>query len=199
MTLKVNKSYNKLWVENEVELHLNLSLFSTQMGEVKRMKKRILVALAVGMFVCSPISVKAEAAKSTEVNEYQTPFGNITDEEQLSDMYLLAQLVQAEAGNQSLEGKRLVVDVVLNRVADPRFPNTVEEVIFQQYKGYYQFSVVKNGAWDKAAKNMSDDDYDAVSLEYEEKTNSEVIYFNCGSYVPKTTALFKEGGHYFSK
>ena len=65
--------------------------------------------------------------------------------------HMLAQLVQAEAGNQPLTGMRFVVDVVLNRVDDERFPNTIEGVIYQ--KG--QFSVIRNGQFDKAANYIS--------------------------------------------
>ena len=63
-----------------------------------------------------------------------------------------------------------------------------------------QFSVTKNGAWEKAAYNMLASDYVAVSLEFTEgQLNTEVLYFNCGGYVKGTTPLFKEGDHYFSK
>ena len=44
---------------------------------------------------------------------------------------LLAKCVEAEAGNQGLYGKQLVVDVILNRVDSDSFPNTIEEVIKQ--------------------------------------------------------------------
>ena len=65
-----------------------------------------------------------------------------------SEMALIAQLVQAEAGNQDLKGKRLVADVVLNRVDSEKFPNTIEEVIFQ--KEPVQFSVTVSGAFERA-------------------------------------------------
>lgn len=56
-------------------------------------------------------------------------------------LYWLSHIIYAESGNQPLEGKIAVGNVVYNRVASPRFPNTVFEVIFQ--KG--QFSPVSNG------------------------------------------------------
>ena len=40
-------------------------------------------------------------------------------------------LVEAEAGGEDLMGKMLVANVVLNRVKDKRFPNSINEVIFQ--------------------------------------------------------------------
>ena len=47
-------------------------------------------------------------------------------------MAILSRIIYAESGNQSLDGKIAVGNVVLNRVASPRFPNTVYEVIFQR-------------------------------------------------------------------
>lgn len=61
------------------------------------------------------------------------------------DEYLLAKLIQCEAGNQPIEAKEAVVMVVLNRVDDIRFPNTIEEVIRQNDNGIYQFSPLMEG------------------------------------------------------
>lgn len=66
----------------------------------------------------------------------------LTDREE----YLLAKLVECEAGNQSIETKELVVISVLNRVEDSRFPDTIEEVIRQKdNNGTYQFSPLVEG------------------------------------------------------
>lgn len=123
----------------------------------------------------------------------------IKDEITLGEMELIAQLVEAEAGNQDLDGKRLVVDVVLNRMDDGRFGgSSAEAVIFADG----QFSVVRNGAWEKAAYNMKESDYEAVRLEYgkarEERLNGNVLYFNNCKEVGGTGTPFKFGGHYFN-
>lgn len=57
------------------------------------------------------------------------------------DLYWLSHAIFAESGNQPMKGRIAVGTVILNRVADPTFPNTVEEVIFQPN----QFSPVDNG------------------------------------------------------
>lgn len=54
----------------------------------------------------------------------------------------LSHIIHAEAGNQSLIGQICVGNVVLNRVKDSRFPDTVEEVVFSPN----QFCPVKNGS-----------------------------------------------------
>ena len=57
-------------------------------------------------------------------------------------VYWLSHIINAESGNQPLDGKIAVGNVVLNRVASSRFPNTVYEVIFQRG----QFTPVSNGS-----------------------------------------------------
>ena len=109
---------------------------------------------------------------------------------------LLWRLVESEAGNQSLLGKRLVVDVVLNRVDDPRFPDSIKEVIYQPG----QFAVVDNGAIYTVAPSA--ETIQAVKLEdkkQEERTEPEILYFNCGGYPAYGEKYERVGGHYFSK
>lgn len=118
---------------------------------------------------------------------------DIAEEIKFGEMELVAQLVQAEAGNQDLMGKRLVVDVVLNRVDDERFPNTVEEVIFQ--KDLVQFSVTINGAFEKAGWDIDEETYQAVLMEYEERTNSGILYFSTTPCNGKNH--FQHGDHWF--
>lgn len=67
------------------------------------------------------------------------------DYEQLDfdELYLLSKIIEAEAGSDWLsdEWKMSVGEVVLNRVASPEFPDTVEEVIFQRGQYYSRSSV----------------------------------------------------------
>lgn len=48
------------------------------------------------------------------------------------DLYWLSHIINAESGNQPLDGKISVGNVVLNRVCTPGFPDTIYEVIFQR-------------------------------------------------------------------
>lgn len=77
------------------------------------------------------------------------------------DSYLLAKIAMAEAEGCSLECKIYVIMCVLNRVYDPCFPNTIEEVIFQENDGVYQFTPIGNGRWDRVEPN--DECYEAVN------------------------------------
>ena len=163
------------------------------------MKKALLgtAVLVSGLFL---FCMNVHAAGYTEVGEYGRPGVLTLDTEEqiqeeiyLGELELLAQLVEAEAGNQEFEGKCLVVDVILNRVESDEFPNTISEVIFQDG----QFSVIKNGAFEKAAWHMQDSDYAAVMCEVQMHQNKDVLYFNNCSIVAGTGKKFKVGDHWF--
>ena len=57
------------------------------------------------------------------------------------DERMLAKIAMAEAEGESVEGKALVILVVLNRVWSDQFPDSIKEVIFQKN----QFSPVAEG------------------------------------------------------
>ena len=56
---------------------------------------------------------------------------------------ILLRIVEAEAGDQNIRGRRLVANVILNRVKSKEFPNTVKKVVFAPR----QFSPIKNGSY----------------------------------------------------
>ena len=58
------------------------------------------------------------------------------------DVSLLSHIIYAEAGNQPIAGKIGVGDVVMNRVASDRFPDTVKDVIYAPG----QFEPVQRGS-----------------------------------------------------
>ena len=60
------------------------------------------------------------------------------------DLYWMSRIISAESRGEPLLGQIAVGNVVLNRVADQEFPNTVKEVIFDD-KYAIQFEPVENG------------------------------------------------------
>lgn len=117
----------------------------------------------------------------------------IEEENYEGELEHLAILVHAEAGNQDQIGKRLVVDVVLNRVDDPDFPDTIDDVIWQKY----QFSTIWDGAYDSAEWTVTQSDYDAVSAELDQRLDSEILFFTAGEYGKYGTPAYQHGDHYF--
>lgn len=126
-----------------------------------------------------------ESEEATETTESRR---HITEAER----YLLAAIVYAEANTESLLGKQYVVDVVLNRVDNPKFPNYIAGVIYEQ-----------NQFWTKGMPTDYDsipaDVYLAIDLELDCQTNTEVLYFRTGNFHSFGTPLFQCGNHYFSK
>lgn len=57
------------------------------------------------------------------------------------DLYWMSRIITWESGNQPVSGQIAVGNVVLNRVASERFPDTIKDVIFQPG----QFSPAMNG------------------------------------------------------
>ena len=74
-----------------------------------------------------------------------------------SDLYLLAKGIYAEARGESCTGQVAVGAVILNRVASPKFPNTISGVIYQKNA----FTAVSDGqinlSPDKTAMNAASD------------------------------------------
>jgi len=73
-----------------------------------------------------------------------------------SNLDLLARLIQAEAGGDDCtdEHQLLVGNVVLNRIADARYPDTLYGVIYdRQYS--IQYACAYNGALDKPASDRA--------------------------------------------
>jgi N-acetylmuramoyl-L-alanine amidase len=97
-----------------------------------------------------------------------------------SDKDLLARLVHAEAQGEPFAGKVAVATVVLNRVDNPNFPNTIKEVIYERSGGHYAFTPVQNGTINEPADRES---YRAVeeALAFRGLGNGSLFFYN-----PKT-------------
>ena len=133
---------------------------------------------------------------SAEENEEPNPEPEILSEEPImseDDIELIALVTMGEAEGECEEGKRLVIDTILNRVDyDLYFPNTVKDVIYQRN----QFECVTNGRLNRCYV----DEYfcQLVREELEYRTNYDVMYFRAGRYGEYGTPMFQVGNHYFS-
>lgn len=92
------------------------------------------------------------------------------------ESYLLARIAMAEAEGCNTQTKTLIIMCVLNRVWSDEFPDTIEEVIFQEN----QFSPIDNGRWDRVEPN--EDCYEAVKIVMEAKydySGGATYFENC--------------------
>ncbi|WP_455539085.1 cell wall hydrolase [Terrisporobacter sp.] len=119
---------------------------------------------------------------------------NLNDEE----IILLSRLVAGEARGESYEGQVAVAAVVINRVKDSRFPNTLEGVIYQKNA----FSVVKNGAINTEATSST---YRAAqeAMYGKDPTNNAIYFWNpdistC-KWINTLNPHLRIGNHVFAK
>lgn len=108
------------------------------------------------------------------------------------DIDLIAKITYLEAGNQSLTGQRAVVEVILNRVLSPKFPNTVKEVIYQDNP--VQFSTAKRAS----QATPSDTQYLAIEMTLKEVNpilEQDVLFFS--THENWREVYEQIGDHYF--
>ncbi len=100
--------------------------------------------------------------------------GNVTPE----DLHLLAQIIHAEARGETFMGKVAVGAVILNRLASPDFPSTLQEIVYQRTcNNVYQFSPVADGSINLEPDEAS---YEAARLALmgEDPTNGALFFYN---------------------
>lgn len=108
------------------------------------------------------------------------------------EIELIALVTMAEAEGEPEEGKRLVIDTILNRVDFSEFPSTVTEVIYQPE----QFSSMWNGRIDECY--VMEEICQLVEEELKYRLNTEVMFFTAGGYGKFGVPMFQVGNHYFS-
>lgn len=112
---------------------------------------------------------------------------------------LLARLVHAEAKGEPYKGKVAVAQVVLNRVEDERFPDSIKQVIFEKR----QFQPVDNGSINKPAdKEAKKAVNEAIALEGQ--VDNEAVYFfnpdlTNSTWLRAQTVTGEIGKHRFAK
>lgn len=99
-----------------------------------------------------------------------------------TDKDLMARLVSAEAKGESFAGKTAVATVILNRIDNPKFPNSAKGVIYQKVDGYYAFTPVQNGEINKPADALSKKAVDEA-LAFRGQGKGSIYFYN-----PKTSS-----------
>lgn len=85
---------------------------------------------------------------------------------------ILERIVEAESGDQTIKGRQMVANVILNRMKSEKFPNSVREIVFASR----QFSPVSNGSYYRV--KVSSQTKKAVEKALKEKDNTNgALYF----------------------
>lgn len=135
----------------------------------------------------TPIYIEEQPPKpEPEPAAYQEIADVITDDE----IEMLARLLFLEAGNQSVEGQRAVIEVVFNRLLSDEFPNTLNDVVYAKN----QFSP----AHLIPSTTPTEEQYEVIQIvltDTDTILDRGVVFFSRGQY---NDYLFdKIGDHYF--
>lgn len=114
------------------------------------------------------------------------------------ELDLLARLINAEAESEPFKGKVAVAAVILNRIADPKFPETITGNIFKTH----QFESVSNGLiWER---QPTGEDYRAAkaALKGWDPTYGSKFFFNPAkvhgsSWIWTRSIIERIGNHVF--
>ena len=119
------------------------------------------------------------------------------------DAYLLEKIAMAEAEGEGVEGKALVMLVVINRVRSDRFPDTIKEVIYQRTgSGGWQFSTMQEGGrWyttepDRECREA----LELIRIEKWDESRGALYFESAGKsdwHRKNLEFLFRYGNHYF--
>ena len=145
-----------------------------------------------------PTEETAEQVVMEEIPEALT--GNSFSLED-QEYQVLLKIVEAEAGCEDTEGRMLVANVVMNRVRNGNFPNTVTEVVYQRQDGTAQFSPVSDGRIDTV--NVSQGTIDAVARVMNgEDISQGALFFRSvrsrsGWFDQKLSRVLEHGNHIF--
>ncbi|RDU38353.1 cell wall hydrolase [Neobacillus piezotolerans] len=110
---------------------------------------------------------------------------------------LLARLVHAEAKGEPFKGKVAVAEVVLNRVQNAKFPDSVKEVIYQKR----QFDPVSNGEINKPAGPDAKKAVDEA-IRTDKKVTNALFFYNpeiaTDTWIRTRAVSVKIGRHVFA-
>ena len=171
------------------------AMFGTALGCVIVTKDECsLLRRQVGQAILevSNIQTAQEEMYRLEMLEEQQAHVEENNRRYAAELEILARCVEAEAGNQSIDVKRAVVSVILNRVDDNDWPDTISEVIADPY----EFATYWNGRMDEVTPATST--YEAISLEMETRSYQGLYYFDMDKYLQYGTPYKKMGDLYFS-
>lgn len=105
------------------------------------------------------------------------PYAALIDGLSEDEKYMIYQITFLESGNQSMEGQRAVIEVILNRVLSDKFPNSVQGVLSQSG----QFST-----WSYMnSKSHNSTQEEALQLVYTESPvlgSTSYVYFSTGKF-----------------
>ncbi len=160
--------------------------FNTSMGVITSLNEMSDTTLRQGDDILVPVS---------DLSRREVLSRSISDEE----FDLLARIIHGEARGEPYNGKVAVGAVVINRVLNPRFPDSITEVIYDQG----QFSPVQDGSY-RARPDHSSRQAAREALDGKDPTGGALFFYNPDKATDRAWTQNREkivtiGNHVFMK
>lgn len=167
----------------------------------ERKKAEETVQAEKSLIVQEDKTTKIKTDRRNEKTEEKEEPGRIVLPEE--EYRVLLKIVQAEAGGCDEMGKILVANVILNRMEDEMFPDTVSGVVYQKH----QFSPVSNGSINTCKVTESTKRAVDQALKGEDHSGGALYFMNRGASTSRNVKwfdahldfLFQHGPHEFFK
>lgn len=205
---RIAKSTEHWTVDDEITFTASAAISLQAAEEMRKEQDAIRRSQITDDFITDDTPIRVVAVQKEERTLSEDPKGEpdagadrfITQEQQKRDVIdltpqernLFLCCIQAEAGNQPIEGRQAAAEVVLNRVADRCFPGTITEVINQPG----QFGVVRNGSINNVTPDETTIRAVDAALEGCRVLPEDYVFFN---NEPIGNDPIKIGGHYFGR
>ncbi len=173
------------YVEESIELDEAISIAEEEAAAMEEM-----TASPAETETNEETSDAKNSGKSAESVPASSPVSAGSDE-----VYLLACMVYVESGAESYEGQLAVANVILNRVRDPRFDNTIAGVIYAPG----QFPGAHNGVLDNVLASGPSESCIRAANEALAGVNNIGAYYYFNGYVDTSSVseYLVIGGHTF--
>lgn len=130
----------------------------------------------------SSVTARSDFICARRIVSGRSSYGDL-DETEFNE---LCRIVEAEAGGESVDSRVAVCDVILNRVASDKFPNTIHDVIFSGR----QFSPVSNGRYFSVIVSESTKDAVRKALSEPDHSMGALYFMNPKCYDPSNVKWF---------
>jgi len=158
--------------------------------------------IVVSVVSPSPVPTSTFAPVLMSAENTSAPTVIPQDEKTLQDNYnidVMAHAIFSEDGVDGRDGITAVAEVIKNRMDDPRYPNTVQGVVFQKTNDVWQFSVIPDMSFLKTPSDLAYEiAREVLSVGYvNQEIPNNVLFFNsdtCDSWASRNLIFYAQIG-----
>ncbi|EKN71227.1 cell wall hydrolase [Schinkia azotoformans] len=157
------------WMDNTVQLN-QVPLYEVQEGDS-------LSSISAKFNTTEQLIKVRNSLQSSTVSpktKLKVVIPSVMKNENQDDLLLLATLIEAEAGDEPFIGQVAVGNVIVNRINDSRFPDTIEAIINEPG----QFTPVSTGRINSVKPSQSSIEAAKKALQGEKPVKNAVYFFN---------------------